>query len=311
MRNKNKKVIAIFCADLHLSLNPPIWRSPEPDWFAAMKRPLDEIKEIQENHNCPILCAGDIFDRWNSPPELTNWVGEYLPENMYAIPGQHDLPLHNYDDIKRSAYWNLVQQGKIENLWPNDLFNISSSKLTLYGFPYGKDIQVNKNETAFTQIALVHEYCWIDGHAYPNAPKENYLTRKNSDFIGTKLKGYDIVIFGDNHKGFQTNIGSTDIFNCGTLMRRKSDEIDYKPQIGLLYSDGSVEPYYLDTSQDKYLDVVSVEDSMEDLNMKSFIEELEKLGDTDLDFTEAIKYYLQKNKISKSIQNIIIKAMGV
>ncbi len=305
MRKKNKEIIAICCADIHLSLNAPIWRSAEPDWFEAMARPLSEITKLQEKYNCPILCAGDIFDRWNSPPELTNWAGDHLPK-MYAIPGQHDLPLHNFEDIKKSAYWNLVKQGIIYPISATHITKIKDNlDITLFGFPFGYQIvpcmaEVNKK---IIMLAIVHEYKWIEGKSYPNAPKENKLNRKR------KL-GYDIIVYGDNHKGFQTNIGSTEIFNCGSLMRRKSDEINYKPQVGLLLETGEVKPYYLDTSKDKYLEIMSTDNPLENVNMKSFIQELEKLGDTDLDFTEAMKHYLQKNKILKPIQNIIMKAMG-
>ena len=77
--SKETRVIAILCADVHLSLNPPVWRSNEPDWFAAMKRPLDEIKELQKkNHDCPVFCAGDIFHKWDSPAELINWAIDNL-----------------------------------------------------------------------------------------------------------------------------------------------------------------------------------------------------------------------------------------
>ena len=47
------------------------------------------------------------------------------------------------------------------------------------------------------------------------------------------------------------------------------------------------------------------------LDMQSFIAELEKLGDCDLDFSEAMKQYLKTNKIKKSIRNIIMRAMGL
>ena len=108
MRSKNtENIIAIFAADLHLSLKAPIWRSTEQDWFEAMLRPLVELRTLATLHNCPIVYAGDIFDKWNSPPELINFAIEHLPKG-HAIPGQHDLPLHNYEDIRKSAYWTLV-----------------------------------------------------------------------------------------------------------------------------------------------------------------------------------------------------------
>jgi len=307
---KDKKVTAILCADIHLSLNPPVWRSAEPDWFAAMRRPLMEIAILQNRFNCPVICAGDIFDRWNSPPELINFAFNNLP-NMYAIPGQHDLPLHKYEDIERSAYWTLVQAEKIENIHPE--YHVKNGRMILHGFPFGFPIthlakkwnRFDNNE--FVHIAVVHEYLWIRGRSYPNASLQNYYGSKQ------KNSGYDLIVYGDNHKGFSigSKKGEIKLLNCGTLMRRKSDEIDYKPQIGLLFEDGSIKPYYLDTSKDKYLDIQSKISEEDSLDMKAFIKELEKLGDSDLDFHTAVKQYLKKNKIKMEICNIIYKAMGL
>ena len=51
-------------------------------------------------------------------------------------------------------------------------------------------------------------------------------------------------------------MAGTAIFNCGCLMRRKSDEIDYKPQIGLLLESGEIKLYFLNISKDKHLDTI-------------------------------------------------------
>jgi len=326
MSKKNKKeVIAIACADIHLSAKAPIWRSAEPDWYTAMKRPLKELNNLQEKYDSPILCAGDIFDQWygasrKEASELINFALKYLPDNMYCIPGQHDLPDHNYEDIGRSAYYTLVQANKIRNLgncrecYPNtpNLANATYIDLRTFSFPYGSSIATcpYKKEDEKFCIAIIHEYCWIKGHSYPGAPEENKFGKRKAGIDkNNKWLGYDIVIYGDNHKGFYTQIGETEIFNCGTLMRRKSDEINYKPQVGLIYSDGSVEPYYLDTSLDKYLDVSETKDTNTELDISSFIEELSKLGEAAFDFSAAIKQYFAKHKTNKNIKNIILKAM--
>ena len=296
-----EKVLAIFCADLHLSLNPPIWRSAEPNWFKAMIRPLDEIKQLQEKYNCPIICAGDIFDRWNSPPEIINFALERLP-HMYTIPGQHDLPLHNYEDIRKSAYWTLVEAGKI----------IHKERVIIKGmeikfFPFGKKIKSTLLKSASAlHIAVSHEYKWIQGCSYSKASKENKIEYRKAS--RSNDLGYDIIIYGDNHIGFLTKQGKTQIFNCGSLMRIKSDQVNYKPQIGLLLECGKVVSHYLDISKDKYLELENT-NIKETLDMKSLIQELEKLDSVDMDFSEVMVHYLKRNKIKKAICNIIIGAM--
>ncbi len=304
MRETKEKVIAILTADMHLSLKAPPWRSVEEDWFEAMKRPLRELRILQLKYRCPILCAGDIFDKWNSPPELINFAIKHFPDNMYCIPGQHDLPDHNYEEIKRSAYWTLVKARKIQNLVAASLHEES---MIVVGFSFGSKIKPPgwENENKL-KIAIIHEYKWVKGKSYPNAPIENKLMGAISQY------GYDVIVYGDNHNGFTFEVkGSmqdTTIFNCGCLMRRKSDEKHYTPQVGLLLQSGIVKPHFLDISKDKYLDTIDDSVAIEELDIEEFLEELKKLGDTSLEFTAAVKRFFEKHKTHPKIQQIILKA---
>ena len=301
MRKENVK--AIFCADKHLQHKAPIWRSAEPDWYEAMKRPLMELKELQKRYECPILCAGDIFDNWNSPPELINFALEYMPF-IYAIPGQHDLPNHNIDEIGKSAFWTLVKATQIEH--SASLSNVASSELTIHSYPYGKVITPISIDSEFTQLLLAHQYVWIPDFDYQGAPVENRL-----DKMKHQLKGYDVAVFGDNHKGFLTTAGKTTVFNCGTLMRRKSDEVDYRPMVGLLLSDGKIKIHYMDISKDKYLTIKNdnMITKLDDLKISDFVKELEKLGSTGLDFEEAVNRYFEMNKVARKTRQILLKAI--
>ena len=313
----SNKVIAILLADTHLTLNAPIWRSPEEDWLAAMQRPLAEINLLQLKYDCPVLFAGDLFTRWNSVPELINFAIKNLPQQMWGIPGQHDLPLHNYDDIDKSAYQTLMLASKIHYMHPNTPTivekDLKNHKMLVFGFPYGSKIKPIKARTGdHIYIALAHEYVWIKGHNYTSAPAENRLGRNTAEYRDGKWKGYDIVVYGDNHNGFLLKPpSSTTFINCGSMMRTNSDQVDYKPSVGLLHSNGRVARYYLDTSEDKYLDISKEVLGEDPLDMRALLKELEKLDGTDLDFIELVQQHLKRNKINITICNIIRKAMGV
>ena len=85
------KSIALLCSDIHLSLNSPICRGLDRErWFETMAHYLKKLKDIAKDHAVPIVCAGDVFDKWNSPPELINFALKHLPE-MYAILPNHNL----------------------------------------------------------------------------------------------------------------------------------------------------------------------------------------------------------------------------
>ena len=307
---RKTKVIAIACSDIHLSSKAPIWRTNEPDWFEAMKRPLQELHKLKIKYNCPIFCAGDIFDQWNSSAELINFALENLPNDIYAIAGQHDLPLHNLENIKQSAYWTLVKAGKIINIEKDFSIKLPQYKIKLYGFPFNvKFKKCHDKEEGYKHIAIIHNYYWIKGKSYKKALESDRIFNNKEIFTS-----YDIVIIGDNHKSFKVKYKSamhkTTIFNCGGFMRRKSDEINHKPQVGLIYNNGEIEPYTLDTSLDKFLNI-DIKDNKEEekFDMTRFIKELENLDYKIFDFREAIEIYLKKNKINKYIKQIILESM--
>ena len=304
---RTDKVVAIACGDIHLSLKPPIARAGEPDWLEAQARPLTELKELQRKHNAPILCAGDIFDRWNSTAELINWAFWHLP-HLYAIPGQHDLPLHRLDLIEKSAYKTLIRGDIIINIQPREA--VETDCTIVRAFPWGIPLTPpHKEDYSKTRvkIALIHQYIWAKGSSYPGAPEEAYITHlQHTD-------GWDVIVAGDNHKGFlaQSYVGDhPHIFNCGTLMRRKSDEINYKPQVGLIYSDGHVEPHYLDTSADIITETAAAREVGEDMELREVLEELSKLQDNRLDFPEAMRHVLEERNPSPAVRTLILEAMG-
>jgi len=303
-------VIAILCSDIHLSLKAPIARSAEENWFDAMKRPLDEIKDLAKKHNAIVICAGDVFDKPINTSEIINFALDNLPDNMFGIPGQHDLPSHRYDEIEKSSYWTLVLAGKIRNLNPKNRFGIQRGKLVVYGFPWGLKIKPLKEEykicEGYINLAVVHKYIWKIGYSYPGADDDCRVANIYQD-----LEGYDAAVFGDNHQGFLNNPKHIlPIFNAGTLMRRKIDEISYRPQVGLLYEDGSIKPHYLDTSKDKFIDVDEAKQKeQQELDTTAFLKELKGLGSDSLDFRDTVYRYMDSKKIDSDVRELVLESI--
>lgn len=298
-----ENVLAICTADWHLQLTPPIWRSNEPDWLDAMARPINEIKSLQHRFDCSVFIVGDIFDKWNSSPELINWAIDNMPLGVCAIAGQHDLPYHSLKDIHKSAFATLI---KADNIQYTSALSCpyQINEMIIYGYNYGCTIKIPEEKSKELKVAIAHQYVWIDGCNYQNAPNIGRVGR-----LEKQLTKYDVVIFGDNHIGFLMKIGKTTIFNCGSLMRRHSDQIDYTPMVGLLLSTGQIIPYFLDISSDKYLEIDDNSIKGSNTNFKEFFSELEKLGDTGLDFEEAVIEYIKKKKPGKVIEKLLIEAM--
>jgi len=304
-------VVAIAVSDLHITADSPIARSGEPSWAEVLKRQFDQLKQISFEHSAPIICAGDIFDRWNTPAEGISLALEYMPR-VYAVPGQHDLPYHSLEGIHRTAYGVLMRAGKIENLEQGSPRVVAGPPgcrpLRLHGYPWGtiaapKTQNPPRKDSGCLEIAVVHAYCWFKEAKHPEAAPMSELS-----CFGQVLKGFDVAVFGDNHKPFnaQTQTGCQ-VINCGSFFRRKSDEYLHQPRVGLIHQDGSIESLLLDVSKD-----IGVAESKEKwpttkelLSVSEFVENLRPTNKHSFDFVEALRIYRETHKLSAAASKLL------
>lgn len=303
MSDVRPSVIAVVSSDWHISDKPPIARSCEKDWFEVQRCAIEQVLTLCQDYDCPLLLAGDIFDKWKQPPETITFLINMLREfpRVLAVPGNHDLPNHQYDDRERSAYHTLECAEVLTTIHPHGYLRLTEDIL-VYGFPCGYQppckMKENKN---LLSIALIHDYIWITDADYPGAPIERRFDQYNK-----KLKGFDLACFGDNHTGFCCDRLKRPLINCGTLLRRKMNEKDYEPMVGLIYDDGSIEDHKLDCSEDKFIDIdqgLSLIESA--LDMTEVISSLSELADQASNFIDAVHNWMEKNGIKGRLRKLI------
>ncbi len=298
-----RRPIAVLCADLHLSLTPPPARAGEKNWVEAMARPLREINIAATNANVPVICAGDVFDRWNAPVELVNIAAGLMPSTrIFSIPGQHDLPLHNLSDLKRSAYWTLCMMGALHDRCAGDGCITTSLKngVCLHFSAWGSEIPPTPQDEQM-HILITHRYVWAEGASYPGADESGHIKS-----LSKTLKGYAVAVFGDNHKGFtSTTPDGTVVFNCGGMMRRKSDEADYRPGYGMLFSDGTVERRYFDTSKDVFTPVTESSPLLATGSFDKFLSSLSELQTAVPDFPTVLRRLSERSTIPDGVRKVI------
>lgn len=314
----SSRVIGVSASDWHLCHRAPVARSAEPDWYAAMRRPISQIRKLCEQYEAPLIIPGDIFDRWDagggaenrksSPAaELINFAISELEQfnhGVYAIPGQHDLPNHRLDEMHRAAYYTLVAARVIEDIKPGQ--PVRHDDLVIHGFPWGVPIEPTEPDDDLIHLAAIHAYIWREGSSYPGADEAEHVHQRRG-----RCQGFHATVWGDNHKGFM--VGDR-LMNCGTLMRRKSDEIDYRPHVGLLHEHGYISPYCLDVSQDLWLEEALVKHQDESVtDVSSFIETLKRLQADPLDFREAASRALEQRKIplDSPVRSIVLDCLAV
>lgn len=277
----DSEVVAVACSDVHFWPTPPVARSVEPDWLGAQARPLDEIKALQKIHHCPVVIAGDIFHHYDPAPELVNWLLDNLPDDCYAVAGNHDLVNNRLADLHKTAYGTLVRAGRLTHL--ERLQPVYLRGLTLWGFSWGEEVVPcpSGDVTPFgIHVAVVHKYVWREGSTFPGAKAGAHVSA-----LYKELRGYHAAVIGDNHAGFLADNQTPVIFNGGTLMRRRQDERDYKPAVGLLHADGTMTRYLLDCSQDVFLEPTEKQQREHPAaDFDAFLAGLDDLGDSALDY---------------------------
>ncbi len=286
-----------------MSEKPPLIRSCESDWFTVQECYLIQIKRLIAQYNAPCIVAGDLFDKWNSSPYLINFLIRTMPV-VYAIPGNHDAPLHSYDDMHKSAYQTLVAAGVVRDL-SNDTPTCIDG-LRIYAFPFGFEVRhcLDSPPLEGLNLAVIHSYIWTAKTGFPGAPEQNRLSEWQQ-----RLQGYHAAAFGDNHQGFLATKGDCKVINCGTLMRRKADERDYRPGVGLLYASGKIERHYLDCSQDRFLapEVTPLIQSHPDL--EDFLEGLGDLEDVAVDFADAVQRFMMAHDLRPGVKDKLLKLL--
>lgn len=224
----------------------------------------------------------------------------------YAVPGQHDLPYHRYEDIHKSAYWTLAQAGVVENLPPGIPVTVDRS-LSLCGYPWGHPVQPAADRGRGTNLAVVHSFIWTKSTGHPGAD-EGKRVRGYLD----KLIGYDAAVFGDNHKPFEARAGRCNVFNGGTFVRRRTDEKDVRPGAGLLMKDGTWRRVHWDTTLDEWADANDLAVKVAEaagISADRLLEELGAAADTGLNFAKAVFEALDDQQVGGLLRELVLKCL--
>lgn len=297
----NNPVVAIAIADLHLSLQAPACRAEE-DWLGVQANYLKRVRDMADEHEVPVLCAGDIFDRCNTTPELVNFALDHLPKSMICVAGNHDLPNHRFADLYRSGYGVLENAGHIIDVSGSS--HAFGNGWVVSGAAWGQNMPVPIDR--LHNIALVHAYIWRKGCSHGGAPEGGHFKE-----WGKRLRGFDVAVFGDNHQRFRANAGGCRVLNCGTFLRRRLDEVEQRPAIGVIYSDGFTEQLPMDITTDCFVDQVADAMLETEVDMSAFLHQLDGLsGDTELDFQAHVRRYLRENETEHRVERVLLNAIS-
>lgn len=289
---KDFKVDAILCSDFHLwepGTNPPCRLD---DHSEAQWQKIKQIKILKKKYNCDIFHAGDLFEFWKSSPELTNLAIALLPK-MKSIAGQHDLPQHNIELIKKSSFKTLVGSKTIEFLssqgnWEFDIDTIE---------PF---------EYKSRKIIIMHKLIYEGELPFPGC------TAPNVNKVFKMFPKADLILSGDNHKTITATKGKQLLINPGSLTRHKASQADHKPCVFLYNAElNDFKIHYLKIKKDVISrEHIEIAKHKEERSI-AFIEKLKDSWDIGLSFEDNIEKAIQENDIPKKMQTIILTWMGL
>jgi len=288
-----KKADLILMSDLHIRDDQPIARTD--NFQEAMWRKLTFISELQKKHGCPILNGGDLFNFWKPSPELLSKATKYLPDNMYSIYGQHDVPQHSLQLAHKSGMYNLIINEKIK------LLKECSWEQT----PTDGSFMVTSGDGTRTRKILVwHIFNYQGKEPWPGctSPKSGGLLRKYPQF--------DLILTGDNHQPFVETYKDRLLVNPGSVMRSTAGQVDHKPRVYLYFaSTNTVEAVYLPIEEGVInRDHIEVEEKRTS-RINAFVSKLNGDYEVGLSFEDNLAIFENSNEVEDGVMEIIYKSI--
>jgi len=302
----NKKVSAILTSDWHLREDTPVCYTgdfQQEQWIV-----VQFIKELQEQHECPVLHAGDLFHHWKPSPWLLRETMKHLPKLFYTIYGQHDLPQHNINLSNKCGIDVLEEAGKLTVL---DQKNFSVSKyIIIYGLHWNELIAKVSNTTPSVllekndKMVLVWHHLTYLQKPFPGA------SGGMAEGILRKYPQFDLIVTGDNHTSFTIEYQGRRLVNPGNITRQVADQIDFQPKVYLWYAeDNSVKAVNLPIQEGvisrEHIDIKEQRDK----RIQAFVKQLDGNWQAETSFEANLEAFFQSNNVREPIKQLIYKAI--
>ena len=285
---------ALLTSDWHIRADTP--QSRTDDFTAAMWRKVQFINDLANEHDIPILIAGDLGHR----PQWPNWLIEKFMSiisdiEIIAIAGQHDLPGHNLEAIPQSGFGVLKRAGYIINTMPIWKYD------WVTGFPYGTKITKTDSSVAMTHQMVIEDKPYWPGQVASSAKS-----------LLKKFPNYKLILSGDNHTSFVIEHEGRLLVNPGSMMRSTADQIDHRPRVYLWEAkSNSIEAVYLPIEQG-VIDRSHIDTKKEkDARIEAYTARLSERYEVGLSYEENLKAYFGENRTRKPIKDRIWEACEI
>lgn len=284
--NETESPSAILTGDWHLRQSKPECRLD--DFEEAQWKKVKFVCDLQEQHNCPVLHSGDLFDHWKPSPNLIAKTIKNLPRNFHTVYGNHDLPYHSMKLADESGIY-AVATGK---------------GLEVLSFGYWNDTpSIDSGMTINTKKVFV----W---HKYVHQIKHLHIEGESAHKLLRQYPQFDLMLTGDNHIPFVEEHENRLLVNPGCLTRQNADQIDFKPRVYLWYAkQNKVVPIFIPIEQGVISREHLEKQTQRDTRIDAFVESLQGDWGVGINFEENLKAFEREHKVSQNIMEIVYKSI--
>ena len=295
----------VLTADLHLRETVPGKRSD--DYRAAQNRKFQFILEICKKHKAVLLVAGDFGNKPEWPNILLSRTIKQIKESGVVIIstfGQHDLPFHNLEKWEESGLSVLVNTGVVRAAPFQNYFFFGDTVVSCC--PYGVEPKGDRPELRKrgirTSILVMHKMV-IKEPLWPGqkAHKAHRILKKHN---------YNLILTGDNHKGFTETHGDRFLVNPGSMMRMTSDQRGARPRTYIYDTDTrTLERVNLPIERNVFKRERINKDDKQKERVAKFIKQLKKHKRITESFIQNVKNWLQTYPQGKRVKKKIWEAI--
>lgn len=286
----------LLTADWHIRGDRPRCRIDE-DWIASQRQDIQAVVDIASQEKVDeAWVLGDLFHQPRAATEAVNMVLVGLNDlrdacPVYILPGNHDLPYHDYGNLEQSSL------GIVLKSFPELRTREDPRGLTLAAAPFGLD-PVDPHADVWATHQLTFE------NAETKPPMAG---GKIAQDLLDEAPGVQVVVTGDYHRGYvYTGEGGRRVITPGCLNIQAADMDDYRPRVYIWdTATAQVMPHYLPTNSVAVVTDYLAAEKERDERMDKCLEVATAAASVTLSFTDNLKAAAEEPGTAPGVKGII------
>lgn len=286
----------LLTADWHIRGDRPRCRIDE-DWIESQRQDIQAVVDIARREKVDeAWVLGDLFHQPRAATEAVNMVLVGLKDfrevcPVYILPGNHDLPYHDYGNLEQSSL------GIVLKSFPELQTREDPSGITLAAAPFGLD-PVDPHSDVWATHQLTFEN---------DETKPPMAGGKIAQDLLDEAPNVRVVVTGDYHRGYvYTGADGRRVITPGCLNIQAADMDDYKPHVYIWdTATDQVDAHYLPLNSVAIVTDYLAAEKERDERMDRCLEVATAAASVALSFTDNLKAAAEGPGVSPGVKGII------